>query len=67
MFAILFLIFIVFTLVYGLFSAAILYHLNQYAVPGNTQSRVVISSFIFLSLLFWFFAIYFLVEIRMAT
>lgn len=64
MFTLLLIIFIIFTVVYGLFSAAIIYHLKQYTVPGNYESRIVITSYIFLSVLFWFFAIYFLLEIR---
>lgn len=67
MFTILFIVFLLFSLVYGLFSAAIIYHLRQYEVPHTTAPRAVIASFLFLSFLFWSFAIYFLIEIKILS
>jgi len=55
--------FLIFTTFYALFSAAIIYHLRQYIVPGNRIVGIVINIFVFLSLLFWLFALYFLFAI----
>lgn len=52
-----------FTLVYGLFSGAIIYHLRQYTLPGFPASKIIISLYIFLSVLFWFFSLTFLLKI----
>ena len=53
-------IFIVFTIIYAAFSAAIIYHLKQYTIPGHKTAPLVITIFLFLSGLFWLFGIYFL-------
>ena len=63
MFLIALIIFIVFTLFFGLLSAAIIYHLKQYTLPGQTLPRLVISLFLFFTILFWLFALYFLLKI----
>lgn len=63
MFSIAVAIFIVFTVLYGLFAGAIIYHLRQYTLPGHPAPRVVIIIFLFLSSLFWLFALTFLFKI----
>lgn len=56
-------IFIIFTALYGLFAAAILYHLKQYTLPDHPAPRIVTSAFLFLSVLFWLFSVTFLLKI----
>lgn len=63
MFLIASIIFLVFSVFYGFFSAAILYHLRHYTLPDRPLPRVMTGIFVFLSLLFWFFAITFLFKI----
>lgn len=63
MFAIALSIFAVFTAIYSLFTGAIIYHLRQYTLPEHPAPRVVITIFLFLSALFWFFATTFLFKI----
>lgn len=63
MFPVAAIIFILFTLCYGFFSAAVIYHLRQYTLPGYPLPRIMITSFLFLSFLFWSFALYFLFRI----
>ncbi len=41
--------------------------LRRYALPGWTAARLVIPIFIFVSLVFLIFAVYFLFEIRVLT
>lgn len=55
--------FIVFTVLYVLFAAAIIYHLRQYTLPGHPTSKIVISIFLFLATLFWLFSLTFLFKI----
>lgn len=56
-------IFILFSLIYLLLSAAIFYHLGQYTLPGHPAPRIITIIFVFLSLLFWLFGITFLFKI----
>jgi len=56
-------IFIIFSLVFGFFSAAIIYHLKQYTLPKNPAPKIVVSSFLFLAGIFWLFALTFLFKI----
>lgn len=63
MFLIAFAFFLVFTILYALFSAAIIYHLRQYTLPEHPAPRVVIVLFCFISSLFWLFALTFLIKI----
>ena len=56
-------IFIIFTLLYGLLTAAIIYHLRQYTLPGHTTPRMVLTIFLFLASLLWLFALFFLFQI----
>lgn len=55
--------FIVFTVLYVLFAAAIIYHLRQYTLSEHPASKVVISVFLFLAALFWLFSLTFLFKI----
>ena len=55
--------FIIFTLIYALFMAAVVYHIRQYTLPEKHLPRLVTTAFIFLSGLFWLFALYFLFKI----
>lgn len=57
-------VFAVFTVFYGFFAAAILYHLKQYTLPGHPLPRIISGIFLFLSILFWLFALTFLFKIR---
>lgn len=63
MFLITLVIFIVFTLFFGLLSSAIIYHLRQYTLPGSILPRLAIFLFLFFTILFWLFALYFLLKI----
>lgn len=56
-------IFVVFTALYGLFAGSIVYHLRQYTLPGHPAPRIVVTVFMFLSVLFWLFALTFLFKI----
>ena len=56
-------IFIVFTLVYGFFASAIIYHLRKFTLPEKQAPKIVVSSFLFLAGLFWVFALTFLFKI----
>lgn len=56
-------IFILFTSLYALFAAAIIYHLRQYTLPGRHVPHIVMVIFLFLSALFWLFALYFLIKL----
>lgn len=56
-------VFILFTLLYALFSAAVVYHIRQYDLPDYPAPRIVLVSFFFLSALFWLFSTYFLFQI----
>lgn len=56
-------IFAIFTVGYGILSAAILYHLHQYTLPRHPFPRVVTTVFIFLSAFFWLSALVFLFRI----
>lgn len=55
--------FVLFSTCYALFSGAVMYHLRQYTLPGHTLPNLVTTIFIFLSLLFWFFALLSLINI----
>lgn len=57
-------LFTIFSLLYGLFSSAIIYHLKQYTLPGRPYPKIVSTVFVSLSLLFWLFALYFLIKMR---
>lgn len=63
MFLIALVIFILFSILYFLFSAAILYHLYQYTLPGYPSPRIITIIFVFLSVLFWLFSLTFLFKI----
>ena len=63
MFIVAALILIVFSLIFGLFSAAIFYHLYQYTLPGHPSPRIITGIFIALSVLFWLLALFFLFKI----
>lgn len=63
MFLIALAIFIAFSLIYLLLSAAIFYHLRQYTLPGRPAPRIIMLAFIFLSALFWLFSATFLLKI----
>lgn len=63
MFTIVAVIFVLFTVLYGLFASALIYHLRQYTLPGYPLPRIVMTAFLFLSGLFWLFALYFLFKI----
>lgn len=63
MFLVAFAFFLVFTILYVLFSAAIIYHLRQYTLTGYPAPRVVVVLFCFISSLFWLFALTFLIKI----
>lgn len=63
MFAIAAVIFIIFTLVYALSSAAIIYHLLQYSLPGYHVPHLVIAMHILISLIFWLISLVFLLRI----
>lgn len=52
-----------FTILYGLFASAILYHLRQYTLPGRPAPHIIIIVFLFLSGLFWLFGLYFLMKL----
>lgn len=55
--------FVLFSLFYGALASAIVYHLKQYLIPDHSFPRLITGVFIFLSLLFWLFALYFLLKI----
>lgn len=57
------LIFIIFTSLYVLFSAAALYHLKHFTLPGRVETRLAISLFLFLSLVLWLLSLLFLFKI----
>lgn len=63
MFSIFAIIFILFTLFFGLLTSAIIYHLKQYILPGNPLPRLVIFLFLFFAVIFWIFALYFLLKV----
>ena len=66
MFYILSIIFILFTLFFGFFVSAIIYHLKQYTLPKHPLPRLVTFLFLFFSTAFWLFALYFLLKIPRA-
>lgn len=63
MFLIALLIFILFTLFFGLLTAAIIYHLQQYTLPRQPWPKLALGLFLFFSVIFWLFALYFLLKI----
>lgn len=63
MFLIALAVFITFTLFFGLLSSAIIYHLKQYTLPGSILPRLAIFLFLFFTILFWLFALYFLFKV----
>lgn len=56
-------IFVIFSIIYAFFSAAIIYHLKQYTLPKHPAPKIILSSFLFLTGIFWLFAITFLFKI----
>lgn len=63
MFTIALVIFIIFTLIYLLFTGAILYHLKQYTLPWHYAPRLVTGIFFLFSGILWLLALYFLFQI----
>lgn len=57
-------LFTLFTLLYGLLSLAIVYHLKHYTLPGQRIPKLITAIYGFLSVLFWLFALYFLLKIQ---
>lgn len=55
--------FILFTVVYALFAAAILYHLRQYTLSDHPAPRVFTALFLVLASLLWLLSLYFLFSI----
>lgn len=55
--------FLAFTLVYALFTSALIYHIKEYSLPGKPLPKLILTVFIFLSGLSWLFALYFLLKI----
>lgn len=63
MFSIALVILIIFTLVYALLSSAVFYHLRQYTLPGFPTPNIATFSYVFISILFWLFALTFLFKL----
>lgn len=55
--------FVVFAVLYASFSAAIIYHLRAYTLPGWNAGRVSITVFLLFSILLFLLAVYFFFQI----
>lgn len=64
MFPILFLLFVAFVAVDLFLAAAVIYHLRQYTLPGWNAAKVVIPTYIVLSLMFLAAAGFYLWQMR---
>ncbi|OGZ98824.1 MAG: hypothetical protein A3C07_00625 [Candidatus Sungbacteria bacterium RIFCSPHIGHO2_02_FULL_47_11] len=56
-------IYIIFTGLYVLFSASIVYHLARYTLPDKYTPRIIIEAYIILSAVFLLTALFFLFQI----
>ena len=63
MFLILLIFFILFSIIYGLFGAAIVYHLERYVPPGKSPHRIFIAIFSITALTLWTLALLYLLQI----
>ena len=55
--------FVLFSIVYGLFGAAIIYHLERYVPPGRSPHRIFIAIFLLTAITLWMLALLYLVQI----
>lgn len=55
--------FVLFSLLYGIVSAAIIYHLRAFSIPGHNAPRVAILVFSALSAALWLCALFFLLNL----
>lgn len=63
MFKVASIIYIAFTLLYVLFSIAVVYHLRQYTLPHRPAPRIIIAVYVLLSAIFLLLALFFLFRI----
>ena len=56
--------FALFSIVYALFGAAIIYHLERYVPSGKSPHRVFIAIFLLAAVTLWTLALLYLVRIR---
>ena len=63
MFLVLLIFFILFSILYGLFGAVIVYHLERYVPPGKSPHRIFIAIFLLTAMTLWTLALLFLLQI----
>lgn len=64
MFPLLSIIFLLFTLLYAVFTGSVIYHFRVFVLPSQKFARIIVPIFVIVSALLWLSALYFLMQLR---